>query len=189
MNSDGIEYTIKAIETKFRGFTFRSRLEARWAAMFELLGWNWDYEPVDFNGWIPDFVIYGKEPVYVEVKPVVELPKLVAERMSSSGCSSEMLILGQSCLIPRPDAISWSPFFGWLADRNDCIEGEWEFNDAVFGRWADGRGMIGFCSETQSFRDRISGGYDGGCHGSGEVSHEEIKILWGSAHTATRWMK
>ena len=34
------------------------------------LGWNWYYEPLDFDGWIPDFVIdYGYKPVLVDVKP------------------------------------------------------------------------------------------------------------------------
>jgi hypothetical protein len=49
----------------------RSRLEARRAEMFTQLGWNWYYEPLDFDGGIPDFVIdgHGYEPVLVDVKP------------------------------------------------------------------------------------------------------------------------
>jgi len=35
---------IKAIETKYKGYRFRSRLEARWAVFFETLGLDWGYE-------------------------------------------------------------------------------------------------------------------------------------------------
>lgn len=48
---------IAAIPTKYAGVQFRSRLEARWAAMFDLLGWKWEYEPIDLNGYIPDFIV------------------------------------------------------------------------------------------------------------------------------------
>jgi hypothetical protein len=42
---------IAAIPTNYRGTKFRSRLEARWAATFDSLGWYWEYEPagVDFG--------------------------------------------------------------------------------------------------------------------------------------------
>jgi hypothetical protein len=46
-----------AIPTKYRGVQFRSRLEARWAAFFDLVGWPWRYEPLDLNGYIPDFIV------------------------------------------------------------------------------------------------------------------------------------
>jgi hypothetical protein len=33
------------IVTEYAGARFRSRLEARWAAFFDLCGWRWEYEP------------------------------------------------------------------------------------------------------------------------------------------------
>ncbi len=48
-------YTIVAHPTTYNGIRFRSRLEARWAAAFDLLGWQWEYEPFDLDGWVPDF--------------------------------------------------------------------------------------------------------------------------------------
>lgn len=183
--TDGISYNIKAIETKFRGFTFRSRLEARWATMFELLGWNWDYEPRDFDGWIPDFVIYGATTVYVEVKPVIEFPKEVAKKIDESGCNSEVLILGQSCPIPFEE----DDQIGWLREyTGDFEDNGVDWGAAVLGRWEDGKGRIGFCHAIHSFRDRISDGYDGGCWGT-PLKENELKKLWGKAHKLTRWMK
>jgi hypothetical protein len=48
---------IAAIPTKYKGVQFRSRLEAKWAAFFDLAKWEWDYEPLDLNGYIPDFIV------------------------------------------------------------------------------------------------------------------------------------
>jgi hypothetical protein len=64
-------YNIKAIPTTYAGVNFRSRLEARWAAFFDLCGWKWDYEPFDLDGWTPDFLIKTRiADVLVEVKPL-----------------------------------------------------------------------------------------------------------------------
>lgn len=63
-------YAIKAIPTTYASVNFRSRLEARWAAFFDLCGWRWDYEPFDLEGWAPDFLIRTDVgPVLCEVKP------------------------------------------------------------------------------------------------------------------------
>jgi hypothetical protein len=71
----GKQGSIKAIETKYKGYRFRSRTEARWAVFFDALGVKWEYEPEGFvlsNGvwYLPDFYL----PVFcgglwVEVKP------------------------------------------------------------------------------------------------------------------------
>jgi hypothetical protein len=52
--------TIKAIETVYSGYRFRSRLEARWATFFTALGLRWEYEKEGYDlgesGWyLPDF--------------------------------------------------------------------------------------------------------------------------------------
>lgn len=61
---------IKAIETLYKGYRFRSRLEARWAVFFDRLGLTWQYEPEGFElvtgRYLPDFLVEG---VWVEVKP------------------------------------------------------------------------------------------------------------------------
>jgi hypothetical protein len=93
-----------AIETRFRGVHFRSRLEARWAAMFDLLGWRWEYEPVDLAGYIPDFVLmFPAGPVLVEVKPAFTVEALIdaaANKIDRSGWKTKnnnrALIVGAS---------------------------------------------------------------------------------------------
>lgn len=51
---------IRAIETNYRGYKMRSRLEARWAVFFDRLGIEWEYEKEGYDlgsaGWyLPDF--------------------------------------------------------------------------------------------------------------------------------------
>lgn len=61
----------KAIETKYRGCSFRSRLEARWAVVFDALGIKWQYEPQAFEVggtyYLPDFWLPETQ-TWVEVK-------------------------------------------------------------------------------------------------------------------------
>ena len=45
------------IPTMYRGLAFRSRNRATWAAFFDLMCWDYEYEPYDLRGYIPDFVL------------------------------------------------------------------------------------------------------------------------------------
>lgn len=49
------------IQTSYSGYRFRSRLEARWAVFFDVLGVRWEYEPEGYrlpSGWyLPDFFL------------------------------------------------------------------------------------------------------------------------------------
>ena len=88
------------IPTDYDGIRFRSRLEARWAAFFNAIGWKWTYEPFDCDGWIPDFLLHTKPlPTLVEIKPDVAIEQLhrhVAklERALGEDARYEVLLLG-----------------------------------------------------------------------------------------------
>ena len=70
--------SIKAIQTQYKGYLFRSRLEARWAVFFDACGAEYEYEPEGFalpNGqfYLPDFLLHGcdgrsPKDLYIEVK-------------------------------------------------------------------------------------------------------------------------
>lgn len=114
--------TIKAIETRYAGCRFRSRLEARWAVFFDALGIRWEYEPEGFElsaGWyLPDFLLPDCG-TWIEVKgseadldkerllaAAAELP----ERHNGRGESGpHLLVLGP---IPKP---AQSGDWGWTA--------------------------------------------------------------------------
>lgn len=73
-----MNYNIKPIPTKYNGIQFRSRLEATWAAFFDNMGWSWNYEPFDLNGWTPDFLLKSKiENILVEVKPITSISDFI----------------------------------------------------------------------------------------------------------------
>jgi hypothetical protein len=63
---------IKAIETKYAGRYFRSRLEARWAIFFDVMQTKWEYENQGFSigndRYLPDFEL-PEWMCYIEIKP------------------------------------------------------------------------------------------------------------------------
>ena len=66
---------IKAIETEYNGYRFRSRLEARWAVFFDSVGAKYLYEPEGFvlqdgTYYLPDFYLPDIR-TFVEVKGVM----------------------------------------------------------------------------------------------------------------------
>lgn len=63
---------MKSIQSVYRGVTFRSRLEARWAALFDHYSVLWAYEPDAYDTpsglYLPDFYLPALD-CFVEVKP------------------------------------------------------------------------------------------------------------------------
>lgn len=200
-----MEYNIKAIETKLFGYTFRSRLEARWAAFFQLCGWRWDYEPVDFEGWMPDFALYGANQItYVEVKPFVACDRSVARKIDNSSCDDEVLILGQTCPLPdenRSHASRGPHILGWMREKQYCdcgldengdpcdCEALWEWENAYFC-W-NTKDQIGFFRQDGREVDRISGSESIDiCKSTNHLwDRVELQGMWGDAHKKTRWVK
>ena len=67
--------------SRYKGTVFKSRLEARYAAFFDLAGWAWKYEPMTIHGWTPSFEVTipcshsecSDHTLLVEVKPYPHL--------------------------------------------------------------------------------------------------------------------
>jgi len=64
------------IETEYKGYLFRSRLEARWAVFFDVLQLEWHYEPQGFElpdgtKYLPDFQVQTpyEYTFWYEIKP------------------------------------------------------------------------------------------------------------------------
>lgn len=61
----------RAIETRYAGYRFRSRIEARWAVFFDTLGIKYQYELEGFeldNVWyLPDFWL-PEQQYWIEIK-------------------------------------------------------------------------------------------------------------------------
>lgn len=89
---------LKPIETVYKGYRFRSRLEARWAVFLDAVGARWEYEAQGFQlpsgCYLPDFWL-PEERAFIEIKPGLCPPdsvfprelQLAGELMVASGCS------------------------------------------------------------------------------------------------------
>jgi hypothetical protein len=76
LSAPPVDEAPRAIETRYKGYRFRSRLEARWAVFFDALSVTWEYEKEGYDlgdsGWyLPDFWLPGLN-MWVEVKPNAE---------------------------------------------------------------------------------------------------------------------
>lgn len=103
---------MKIIETKYRGYHFRSRLEARWAVFFDEIGLPFKYEEEGYdlnNTWyLPDFWIPAWE-AFVEIKgktPTRE--EILKARLLCNTSNKIVLIITGS---PWPDDYTIFPFF------------------------------------------------------------------------------
>jgi hypothetical protein len=132
-----IGYEVKAVRTEYAGTVFNSRLEAHWAAFFDVVGWPWLYQPFDLDGWSPDFMLQpvhmGREksgvlkpdfeqsnPILVEVRPIDRFCVETGHRMSNALFKSENklepLLLGLSPQFNTPQEDQDETSFGWLGE-------------------------------------------------------------------------
>ena len=77
------------IETEYKGYRFRSRLEARWAVFFDMMGIYYVYEPEGFEledgtKYLPDFY-FPDQDTYGEVKPDRPGARLLHRRCARPG--------------------------------------------------------------------------------------------------------
>lgn len=184
---------IHAIETRYKGLTFRSRLEATWAAFFDLWGWEglWKYEPIDLNGYIPDFIMdFPWAPLLIEVKPAVALKELWdhADKIEKSGWKHDALIVGAGLF--RGEDNDWQQVSGLLSQKDF-----WDVEQPQDIGWCWGNGIVFRCLRCglpsvhhadHSWNCYICGAYEGNAH-IGPLASNETGPLWAKAHTLTRW--
>lgn len=107
---------LKPIETLYKGYHFRSRLEARYAVFFDSMKSQWTYETEGYNlsngeRYLPDFKLFTPqgEPIWIEVKPsnIKTDPKFV---QFQKDCEMQRTMLvsgdpvdhfGESAICPR----------------------------------------------------------------------------------------
>jgi hypothetical protein len=127
---------IRPIETRYKGYRFRSRLEARWAVFFDALGIQWQYEQQGFelnldnpgniagppgvtiSGkalYLPDFWL-PQVNMFAEVKPTWPTLNELALIAALSGHPHPVLILDGP-----PDARTY-----WAAEGRGPYGGPWD---------------------------------------------------------------
>lgn len=88
--------TLAPIETRYKGYRFRSRLEARWAVFFDALGIRWEYEKQGFDlgdgyTYLPDFWLPTIR-VWFEVKGAI-LTREDREKVARLRCYSYPVVV------------------------------------------------------------------------------------------------
>jgi hypothetical protein len=187
---------MKAIPTLYRGNVYRSRLEARWAAFFDVIGWCYTYEPFDTNGYIPDFLIHGDRPLLVEVKPAVTrgdfldpIPKV--EAGLAGHWKGDYLIVGASPVSLLNNTFDGDyPAAGLLGEfyaDNDLHDPEWSIG---VGLWHDCLKCleINVFHDTDYYMGRPCGHADGD-HYLGHIKRgrQAIEDMWSTASSITQW--
>lgn len=119
---------IKAIETVYKGYRFRSRLEARWAVFFDEIGARWEYEPEgyrlkDGTCYLPDFLLHNVRgrgaddngDIFVEIKGILTK----ADFHKIKQFPMPIIIFGQI-----PDATWREGYYSWSGEHY----AHWEFD-------------------------------------------------------------
>lgn len=108
---------IRPIETSYQGYRFRSRLEARWAAFFDALTLDWEYEPEGFNfggeRYLPDFWL-PRSAAWVEVKPNGVKPDTKLQRFAKAIWANARQIRDAHEASSSEGDGDWSPEFSYF---------------------------------------------------------------------------
>lgn len=141
---------IKAIETQYKGYKFRSRLEARWAVFFDALGVCWEYEKEgyqlgDGTYYLPDFWL-PTQSTFVEIKP------------ENSDQRSRLIYLAGKMGYGKED---WRSSLSWGAKRTFSLE---EYEEEIAKKSYPDRFINGHSFVGPYRVDEMSG------HGSGHIT-------------------
>jgi len=185
------------IPTKYNGTQFRSRLEARWAAFFDLLEWEWEYEPFDLAGYIPDFVLCFKQPLLVEVKPAIQPDELgdAFDKIWNSGWNKEAIVVGAKLFSDDwSQGLQMGQLLGGfaLSTWGDVHDSENTHGARTNG--SDAAALFGcgqckrasFCHVLNSYQCRASGCWDGDHQLSGGPDFDWLS-LWREAGNQVQW--
>lgn len=189
-----------AIATTYRDFEFRSRLEAKWAAFFDLCGWKWSYEPIDLGGWIPDFAL-GERPTLVEIKPFFRIDQYTEamEKIERSGCQEPVILLGADATwgAQAGDHYIDGPQIGWIYEPMCGFEGPvWADWDLNFG-FTEGNGKLGLCPMEGGWHNYVWNRPENDRHANkwSRVSirpdeiEEQLVKKWAYACNISKWVK
>lgn len=173
--------TIHSYATSYAGSRFRSRLEARWAAFFDLIGWRWTYEPFDTEGYVPDFLIHGEGPVLVEIGPCEFLSDFSEKAEKPREVERPVLVLGIDPLILNQGRSDAYPLAGYLTDDN------WGTGPGE-ARWGCCRKcrQVGVWHEIGSYKLLPCGHADGNNHLS-SINELTLALHWRDAGNRVQW--
>lgn len=192
----------KGIPTEYAGTTFRSRLEARWARFFDALGWHWEYEPFDADGYIPDFLILGRSSLLIEIKPYGDVTALAEEarrikplvglgwpgHVAVFGASPQLLVEGP--LGPRGPGLYVAGGSDWGSPPERSALG-WTFCGYESPYGAGGRrqcGEVAVFHQEDCYQAIPCGHADGDHHLHGGDCTNLVASMWAAGRDTTQWI-
>lgn len=178
------------IPTTYNGTRFRSRLEAKWAALFDLIGWPWTYEPFDTAGYIPDFLIAGTTSFFVEVGPTIDLSEYLTKTSKPNAAAVDLdrdvFMAGVSPIAP------FNGIDGPLDNVTAGLLGEldkagprYNWDAALWARCFTCY-AVGIVHASMSFHLRPCGHHQSGSHGQ-VIPGAWLNALWRRAGNDTQW--
>jgi hypothetical protein len=184
------------IPTLYRGGQYRSRLEARWAAFFDLAGLPYIYEPSDHGGYVPDFLIPGKNPLFVEVGPVETLAEYEAKAAKPIEFlgGRDFIVLGTDPLARRMDVPLRSDstsIIGLQYQGGNYIDDEGQTYGYDGGNEAhlcyDHHGHLAIVNMIMSYTPYPCGCGDHSGWWGYEINAGDIERWWREAGSLTQW--
>lgn len=176
----------KAIPTTYANVRFRSRLEAKWAAFFDHMLWPWEYEPIDLDGYIPDFVLpFEPGPLLVEVKPAFKMQDMtMAEsKIDVSGWEHEAIVVGARLF--SGEEMGEGVCLGSMRERWSEIElSGWTWCDGFFFTCLE-CGKRSLAHSLMTWNSRTCGHYDGNSHI--DMDPAPAVAAWKAAAAAVQW--
>lgn len=99
-------YEIKPKPVFYNGLYFRSRLECRWAAFFDMMGISYEYEPdyVTTEDWLPDFEMICNRQFLVEIKPLAYWDDELFIKLFKNATNYNILIFHEEIYIHANDS-------------------------------------------------------------------------------------
>ena len=150
---------IAPIQTRYKGYNFRSRLEARYAVFLDALKLRWEYEPEGFelpSGWyLPDFRVQMPQLLpgffWLEVKP--SIPDWHDE---DGKISDQILLARQLCRQSRSALLFGTPesFDAVLTEHQKAIDFEAEYSE--FAGYVQNEATLSWKAFAPQFWDRPS---------------------------------
>lgn len=129
---------LRAIETEYKGYRFRSRIEARWAVFFDALGIAWEYEREGYElessqgRYLPDFWLPDHR-YWIEIKgayPSLNERKHLSEFARGMPNDEVYLFCGSDFRVPYMNRErdfrmegAWGRYFP-SNYRDVCVEGQ-----------------------------------------------------------------
>jgi hypothetical protein len=184
-----------AIPTMFDGVRTRSLLEAKWACFFTLLGWRWEYEPFELEGWIPDFLIHCEtgQHILVDVKPFFEgdddyepIQKKIEHAINSTRYIT--WITAAAPMSAESAALDYPPenCVGRLGRR--CEGGGWWGTNAVILEPTKNKSVYGLGESYEGWwGDHITGLY--GKYHYSPLKFDATRDIWKRACNEVQWRR